>query len=133
MANVDLPLPVRPRTAVVEPPGIRRERLDRAGSRWGLYRMVTSSKVMSVPNFGHDAGGSTVPGVSCSMWSSSSTLSTDTKSIWSWPYCLHNEWVDSTKLFAAISTKAANPGETFVYSARTVRQNVDKADRLSKR
>lgn len=34
-ASVDLPLPVRPMTAVVEPPGIRREMLDKEGSRWG--------------------------------------------------------------------------------------------------
>ncbi len=80
-ARVLLPDPVRPSIAVVDPPGIRRDTFCRTGSRCGAYRMVTFSKTMSPADEGHQAGGSTFPGGSCSKCSSSTTLSTETKSI----------------------------------------------------
>ena len=62
MARVLFPEPVRPSTAVVEPPGIRRDTFCKTGSRCGAYRTVTLSKMMSPVDEGHQAGGSTVPG-----------------------------------------------------------------------
>ena len=100
---------------------------------------------------GHRAGGSIEPGGSCSRCKSSTTLSTDTKSIWSWPYRLQRAWVESTTIWgqysvsfvrlsavnlhpdAATRTNAVSPGETPVYSASSVKRNVEHADRASKR
>ena len=113
--------------------------------------MVTSSKTMSPLYDGHRAGGSIEPGGSCSRCKSSTTLSTDTKSIWSWPYRLQRAWVESTTIWdqyrvsfvrlsavnlhpdAATRTNAVSPGETPVYSASSVKRNVEHADRASKR
>jgi len=69
--------------AVFDPAGILKETPERDGSRRGAYRIVTSSKTISPENDGHQAGGLTVPGDSFSRCISSTTLSTETKSIWS--------------------------------------------------
>ena len=80
-ASVLFPEPVRPMRAVVEPPLIVKDTLMSAGSRCGAYWMVTSSKIMSPPSLGQYAGGCSEPGGSSSRCRSSTTRSTDTKSI----------------------------------------------------
>lgn len=132
-ANVLFPEPVRPMSAVVDPPLMVREIFCSAGSRCGAYWIVTFSNTMSPPSVGQYAGGSTDPGVSCSKWSSSTIRSTETKSIWSWPYILQRPCVAVTNFPAADRTKAVNPGDTPVKSASEVKMNVEHAERASKR
>lgn len=95
-ARVLLPDPVRPTTATVDRPGMRKDTSEREGSRCGAYLMVTFSKTISSPYVGHAAGGSKLPTGSSSKCKSSTTRSTETKSICNLPYCLQSECVNNT-------------------------------------